>query len=363
MGWPSDRVSDVLLVSCDWFALSCMLAEPRGERMLSVPYGWSVVKMSPTAVWADRFFILNSEGNKIATVLCSPRSPAIDARRCLVEIANRWLYYDEFHDVCDAVLSCLPMAVTGINRVDLCCDFEMNADLWRAVCALADGSAYVKALKAGSVWWQMVDMPFDDVGMMRVPHCLTFGGKESIFKWKIYWKWLELHQASDDAKKPYISDLWARAGLDARSVWRLEVSVSGSNRLVDAQQKRVAPFMWFDEKLRIFADIYFDKFVIRKDEGHVDKRNDSRVPFLDIDGMKSLWHAEPQSERGDVDCERRLVCRMWKECNTMDVQANKPVFDMLRANICQLLERPGNVYALRSICGASMDEISALLEM
>lgn len=360
MVWPSDVVSPALLVSCDWFAVSCLLDAPRGERFLSVPDGWSVVQMSATAVWADRFFILNYDGNKIATVLCSPRTPAIDARRCLVEIANRWLYYDEFHAVCDAVLSCLPMAITGINRVDLCCDFQMDARLWRAVSALAEGSAYVKALKAGAVWWQMVQMPFAGSDMCRVPHCLTFGGKESIFKWKIYWKWLELQQADADAKKPYISDLWKKAGMDARCVWRLEVSVSGSNRLVGADAKKVAPFAWFDDKVRIFADLYYDKFVIRRDEGHKDKRNDKRVPFLDIEGMKSLWHAEPQSERGDVDCERRLVCRLWKECSAIDVQANRPVFDMLRGNLCQLLERPANMNALSAICGVSMDDVNAL---
>lgn len=361
MAWGNSNVAPQGLVSCDWFALSCLLSAPRDGAPLAVPDGWSAVQMSSTAVWADRFFILDAGGNKVATFLCSPRTPQMDPCRALVEIANRWLYADEFRSVCDAVLSCLPLAVTGLNRVDLCCDFEMTDALWGSYSALARGDAYIKALKQGSGFWQTVAEPFGGTEPSRMMHCISFGGKESIFKWKVYYKWLELQQAEDDAKKPYISDLWRLAGFDERRVWRVEVSVSGSNKLVDMSGHRVPAFDWYDKRVQIFSDLYHDKFEIRLDQHHKDKRNDKVLPFLEVDGMKSLRHADPLGAMGDSDCERRLVCKLWKECNAVDVQANRPLFDMLRGNIYTLCEKPSNVWALQRAFGVSVADVEALL--
>lgn len=362
MAWLNSSVSGCGLVSCDWFGLSCLLSRPRGDSKLVVPNGWSAVKMSPTAVWSDRFFILDEVGNKVATVLCSPRTPCMDSRRALVEIANRWLYADEFYDVCDAVLSCLPMAVTGLNRVDLCCDFEMTNELWDTYSALADGRAYIKALKQGSLFWQMVAEPFGCADAVRVPHCISFGGKESVFKWKVYYKWLELQQAVDDAKKPYISELWRAAGFDERCVWRVEVSVSGSNKLVGVDGVRIPAFRWYDDRVKLFCDLYADKFEVRLNQHHKDKRNDKVLPFLVVDGMKSIKHASPLREMGDSDPERRLVCKLWRECMAVDVQANHELFDMIRSNIYTLCEKPANVWALRHCLGVEVSDIERLLQ-
>lgn len=361
MAWRDGSHDGVFLVSCDWFAVSCVLDAPRGDRLLSVPRDWSVVPMASTAVWADRFFILDGVGNKVATLLCTPRTPRLDSRRALVQIANRYLYAEEFHAVCDAVLSSLPMAVTGLNRVDLCCDFEMTDRMWKTYSALADGSAYVKALREGAVWWQSVAEPYGCADVGRLPHCLTFGGHESIFKWKVYYKWLELQQAPPEDKKPYITDLWNAAGMDEKCVWRIEVSVSGTNKLVGGDGLRLPAFEWYDKKVEVFRDLYADKFEVRMMQGHKDKRNDKMLPFLNIDGLKSLWHGKPLSERDDSDCERRLVCKLWDECQSCDVQANRAVFDMLRGNIVQLCEKESNLWALKRSFGVSIDDVMALM--
>lgn len=349
------------VVSCDWFALSCCLCSPRGDRPLAVPDGWSCVLMPPTAVWADRFFILDHEGNKVATLLMSPRSPAIDERRCVIEVANRFLYYDDFESVVDCLLDCLPMTITGLNRVDLCCDFEMTDALWRTYSRLAAGRAYIKALKCGSVWWQSVVPLAGDERAVRMPHCLNFGGVESIFKWKIYYKWLELQQAPVEGKKPYISDLWAAMGFYPRAVWRVEVSVHGSNRLACADGNPISAMNWYRDRVSIFSNIYADKFVVRLDEGHADKRNDEVLPFLDVVGGKMLWHALPKNSRDDSDAERRLTVKLWNECRQNDVRGNSGLYAMLKSNLCELLERPANVHALKSVCNATMDDIVAMM--
>lgn len=351
----------ILPVSCDWFAVSCMLGEPRDGRALSVPQGWSAVQLSSTAVWADRFFLLDADGNKMATLLCSPRTPKMDARRALLQVANRWLYLDCFKDVLEKAMSVLPMVPDGLNRVDLCCDFEMTPSMWRTMRRLAAGSAYVKQLREGVVWWQTLDAGKDYKSMMRVPHCITFGSKDSIFKWKVYYKWLELQQAAPEDKKPYISDMWRACGMDERSVWRCEVSVSGTNRLAGADGNRLTCLRWFDDKVELFRSLYADKFVVRADEGHADKRNDTILPFLDIDGSKLLWHAMPKGSRDESDAERRVVCKLWSECCGVDVQANRPLFDSLRSVLGGLVERASNMQALQASFGVSASEVAAML--
>lgn len=351
------------VVSCDWFSLSCMLAEPRDGEPLRAPAGWHCLLQAPTAVWAERWFVLDSDGNKIATILCVPRSPIIDCKRCVVEIANRWLYYEDFHTVVDRVLDILPMAITGLNRVDLCCDFEMSDERYSVYKKLASGAAYVKALRSGAVWWQ--DIPVgkigDGDGLERVPHCLTFGGHDSVFKWKVYYKWLELQQAPPEAKKPYIVDLWRDMGFSERHVWRCEVSISGSNSLRDLGQRVIAPFSWYDDRVRLFCDIYSDKFVVREAQGHKDKRNDKVLPFLEVVGSKSIRHALPSSSRDDSDPERRLTCKLWKELMQPEVQCNDGLSSIIRSSLMELLQRPANLWILERMYGVDIEKVSHAL--
>lgn len=359
----SDVSSGRGVVSCDWFALSVRLAAPRDGSPLVAPSGWSCVLMSPTAVWSERWFVLDADGNKVATFLCSPRSPKIPPCSAILEVANRWLYYDDFHSILDRLSGMLPFSYGGLSRVDLCCDFEMDSRLYETYCALVRGDAYVKALREGSVWWQMIAGEADrgDAGLLRVPHCITFGGKESTFKWKVYYKWLELHQAAPEAKKPYIVQMWKDMGFQERYVWRIEVSVSSTNKLSDLGLCRIPALSWFDDRVRLFSDIYTDKFVVRENQGHIDKRNDRVLPFLEVDGYKSVRHALPKSNRDDSDPERRMTVKLWNELQQPDVYANRRLWSMVRDSLMELLERPTNVWVLQRQLGVSVEDIATAL--
>lgn len=348
------------VISCDWLALSCLLASPRDDKPLVPPAGWHCILMTPTAVWGERWFVLDEEGNKVATILCKPRSHIIDCKRCVVEIANRWLYFDNLHDIIDRVCDIVPMSIEGLNRVDLCCDFEMSKEYWRTYQMLSCGDAYIKALRSGSVWWQTLTTETSKGKPIkeRVPHCITFGGKESTFKWKVYYKYLELQQAPPEGKKPYIFDLWRYMGFDESKVWRVEVSISGSNSLCSMNMEKILPLKWFDDRVRLFCDIYSDKFVIRADEGHADKRNDKVLPFLAIDGEKSVRHALPRSSHDDSDPEKRLTCKLWRELQQTDVQCNKGLCEMLQSSLMELCQRPSNVWALQRVYGVDIETIA-----
>lgn len=358
-----DATTERGVVSVDWFSISCLLVKERKECKWVPPSGWYLLQQNATAVWAERWFLLDSDGNKVATILCVPRSPIIDCKRCVIEIANRWLYYDDCKSLIDKVLDMVGVVVTGLNRVDLCCDFEMSKERYEVYSMLANNSAYVKALRSGSIWWQDVNLGsvHDSETLTRVPHCLTFGGHESVFKWKVYYKWLELQQAPPESKKPYIVDLWRRMNFSERHVWRCEVSVSGSNALRTLDNRTIKPFEWYDERVRLFSDIYKDKFVVRANEGHKDKRNDRVLTFLEVNGSRSVRHALPSSSRDDSDPERRLTCKLWKELQQPDTRCNKMLTDVIKQSLCELLQRPNNVWVLQRVYGVEFEDITRAL--
>lgn len=335
MEWLTEP-SGIAVVSVDWFGISCQLAAPYDGRPLMVPKGWQVQECSSTAVWARRWFVLSQEGVKIATILCTPRSTAIPPCSAMVEIANIWLYHEAFSDIVPLVLNVLPMVPTGMNRVDLCCDFEMDVSKWIVFRYLEDGQCYLKGLQQGVVWWQREVKN-------RIPHQLSWGGKESKFHWKVYYKYKELHQGGS-CSKPYIEDMWRSVGMDPKMVWRCEVSISHANGIVDKETEKPVPMMdWYNRRDELYRRIYGDKFVVRMNEGHKDKRNDPEVRFLDIKGMKLLKHKISQGSEIESDVERRIVCKLWKEFIDPEVRANDFAKEGLREHLMYMFQRARNV--------------------
>ena len=350
--------SDVI-VSCDWFALSCMMAEPYMGRPFSVPEGWSVVECGGTAVWRYRWFFMDGEGNKVATVLHTPKSTIIDERRCVVEIANQWLYHKDMRTLTDIVLNSYPMAVTGLNRVDLCGDFNMTARMYLVFRMLQDGTAYLKGLRNGVDWHQWKKR-------IKDAHQQSWGGKDSVFHWKMYYKYKELHEGGVESSKPYIENMWREEGLDVKHVWRLEVSVSSSNSLerVDSGE-RLSPFDWYDKRVELYNSLYRDKFVIRENLGHADSRNDPRIDFFLPSGLlskdKILKHGKPNLMR-ESDSERRVVCKMWKEFRDNEVRANDFLVGGIRDFLLYMCQKESCVSAICRRFNLSETEVVNILQ-
>lgn len=357
----TDNSTGLGVISCDWFTLSTQLLSPFTDSSLPVPLGWHCLLCAPTAVWGRRFFIMDDDGNKVATFLCSPRTPKIPATSCNIQIANRFLYYDDFRDVCNAVCDILPMHINGLNRVDLCCDFEMTEEFYGTYIALATKQAKLKGLQESVSWWKTLKTSSDGETLRReeVPNQLNWGGKDSTFKWKVYYKWLELETAPPEDKKPWIVDTWRANGFSVPHVWRVEVSISNPNSLVFLDGSRIAPFQWHSDRVRLFRDIYTDKFVVRRKDGHTNERYNKRLPFLEVGGTKSIRHALPSSNREGSDPEKRIVCKLWSELQQGDTQCNTPLTEMLKSNLRELLERPSNVWVLQRMYNVSMDDIVA----
>lgn len=333
--------SDVI-VNVDWFSVSCLMAHPYDGAPLVCPSGWSVVPCSGTTVWQYRWFLMDGEGNKVATILHTPKSSVIDERRCLVEIANQWLYSERFRAYADIALDTIPMAITGLSRVDLCGDFNMTARQYQIYRMLQDGSAYLKGVKQGVDFHQ-----WDKRN--KLAHQQSWGGTESVFHWKMYWKYKELNQGGE-CSKPYIQDMWQDEGLDVKNVWRLEVSIAKANRLEKiASGQRVGVWEWFEKRAELYRQLYLDKFVIRENFGHKDARSDPRVNFFRLDedwgDAKLLRHGKARTEMESND-ERRVVCKMWKEFIDGEVQANDWLCSNIRSFLMAMFEKESCVNAV-----------------
>lgn len=351
--------SDVI-VSVDWFALSCKLSRPYDGRAFNVPMGWTMVECGGTAVWSYRWFLLDSDGNKVATILTKPKSSIIDERRCVVEIANPYLYRDDFIEVVNRVCDVYPMSIEGMNRVDLCGDFNMTERQYLVFRMLQDGTAYLKGVRRGADWHEWKKR-------QKNAHQQSWGGKDSVFHWKMYYKYKELHEGGIESSKPYIDSMWRQAGLDVKHVWRLEVSVTSSNSLerTDGGGK-IMPFEWYEQRDVIYDRLYRDKFVIRENMGHTDARNDPVLHFFrfgdDWSAGKMLRHRTETIHDIESSVERRVVCRMWKEFRDDEVRANDYLLSSIADFLRQMFVFPRNIAAVSRRFNLSEAEILHALQ-
>ena len=326
-----------VLVSLDWFSLSIELVRPYQDETLALPQGWQVLPQTPTAVWQNRWFIMNWDGDKVGTFLCTPRSPMIAANRAVLEVANPVLYCDEFQKYVDVMLNMLPMNITGVQRADLCGDFAMTRRLWSIVRGFEDGTNYLKGLRRGVVWWCA------DCGR-RVPHQVSWGGMDSVFHWKLYWKYKELHEGGTPlASKPYIEDMWRLANLEPQTMWRLEVSITDTNRVVQPDETHVGFMDWYRLRAELYRKIVMDKFVVREFQGHKDRRNDPSIVFFDFEKEGKFLRHKGSSKAIESDSERRVVCKMWKEFTDREVRCNPFLKEGIRQFLFYMFSEERNI--------------------
>lgn len=324
-----------------------------------LPLGFVVERAKPTATWGQRYLVYDSDGNKVFTFLCEPRSGIIDQTNAMLEIANRYLYRDDFPEVLDMLLKATNCIPSGMNRVDLCCDFEMSPTIFNTWSLLEQGRAYLKGVRRGSSFWCILPFTHEDgsVSQRKTSHCMSWGGAQSVFTWKVYYKHLELVQAKPEDSKPYIRSLWARHSMLGESVWRCEVSVRYANSLKHAERDNVTPHEWYADRVRLFSSLYANKFVVRQDLGHVDKRNDPILPFLGIEGDKLFSHRAAVGKCYDSSPEARVVAKLWGEFNQVECQSNPLLREVLRTSICELIQREENVRVIERYYKTTANDI------
>lgn len=300
------------IVSCDWYGLSVRFDYLPFIKGGLLPDGYVIKVLDGTNVWRSRYYLLNKYGNKVATILCEPKSCIINRLCGLIEVENEWLYHGIGADgIIDLISSFWPFEVLGFSRLDLCCDFcpvESQFDLIRA---LADGRCYVQGKRSGCLFWSvntnslLAPMYIN----RRIPHSNSWGHKTTSVKWKLYFKTKELLDAGGGKyfDKPYIVDMWRCNGMDVSNVWRLEVSIRHGNQLM-YDGCEVTPSTIRDSGWPLFKSLLNSRFVIRENQGHRDKSNDTIRQLIAVNHWSKSVRCK-QYEDGDIRNGRITLLR------------------------------------------------------
>lgn len=301
--------------SIDWLALSAQRLNLEYSFVPDyLPSDWVITELTGTAVWSQRHVVHSRSGVKLATILFAPKSRLIGSLRALVEVANPVLYSSSLDYVVETIGNIYLLRIDGISRVDICCDYVMTARRWNTWSSLADGTAYAGRYRQGSCFWCT-----SDIG--RTPHCLSWGSKTAQLKWKGYWKFKELMDEGGQAYKSYIWAMWKEAGLPVEYVWRHELSLLDCNRFV-VDEVNSLDFKYLQSNYEsIFWDLYANNFVIRKNEGHKDRRNDEVLELLVAKWtLHRLAFRKPTYHREAADSEVRLMRFAYEQLMMTDNQ-------------------------------------------
>ncbi len=277
----------------------------------SAPDGYAIERLSPTNVWGCRDVVLNVYGEKVLTILSNPISGIINKSACLVEVANRWLYGGvSWRRLFRLMDECCQFVPSGLSRLDLAFDFVPSVDQIAVIDALACGSMYVAGKRSGTIWWKNCPDISPRFAGRKIPHCQSWGSKHSNVKWKLYYKSLELWEATGGTgmDKPWIVDNWVRHEFDVHNVWRLEVSVHPLSKIIFRGEVATIDD-WLKRPLDLSRDLY-GNFQVRKNEGHKDRSNDTPVDLLpmDIPAVTHFRRYDGVSERnGLITLLRRLI--------------------------------------------------------
>lgn len=270
-------------VSTDWFGLSIRLLDDVGKPPRG--YTWEDYE-GGTNVWSKRRVLYNRYGERVFTLLSSPKSSLINPYMALFEVSNEWLYHGIGVGGCLKLLRrVVPFEIVSLSRLDLCADFVPSEGLAEVIFGLGSGSIYCSGKRSGSGFWSInADDWMPDMWRgVRIPHCISWGHKTSDVKWKLYYKSKELRDVygGNQFDKPYIVDRWRECGLDVNNVWRLEVSIKHPGNLT-MEGKVIDYDVWYKNTLNLYKSLYMSRFRLRMNEGHRDKSNDTPVPFLPI---------------------------------------------------------------------------------
>lgn len=329
-----------LLVSLDWLAVTVRMQRPLMEYPNHV-----IQEYGMTNVWGYRQVVYNEYGEKVFTLLSRPRQSILPADAGLLEIANEWLYREDVaFRIIDKFCEVTGAWVSGVSRADICCDFVPDAAQVDVIRGLSTKQFYVARNRNRSEFCSRSSeewMPSPWRGVL-IPHQQSWGHKTSDVKWKLYYKSKELHDDGGGKlmSKPYIVWNWRACGFDINSVWRLEVSIKNLNQFDIEGQKFTLKWLEINY-LHAYLSLYSSRFIIRKDEKHVDKTNDKVVPFLNVgwmrDYIKKRKSQNAQIRSGRLSLLRHLVASM----DEPEVLYDVPTRDDVLSTIERVVDRDG----------------------
>lgn len=310
--------------NCDWLAWSVRGLDPTKlpEKDCAADVAGRQVRLvvgAGTASYSRRVMVFNEYGDKLATLICQPKSKLFAPDTGIVEVANEWLYHGiGWNGVWGIVCGLFPCVRTGLSRWDFCFDFTPNRRQRCIIGMLADGRAYVAAKRNGTNWWSIDNSEGcpEIYRGVRIPHCISWGHKTTAVRWKLYYKSKELGEPSGwkGWEKPYIVDQWRANGLDERNVWRVEVSLHHGNGFSINDVGKIPVEASRDDMERLARSLMSSRWVIRRNQGHKDKRNDRELLLWENWPYDAVRTRRGESER--MNDARHALLRRLIECTS-----------------------------------------------
>lgn len=298
------------VISLDWVAYSVTLALSYTERAtghanLVAPPGYTLVECKHgTPQYKRRLLLLDPQGDKVATLLLEPHSSIINPQDMYVEVANSMLYRDGgAQTVRSLVQACHESAFRSLSRIDVACDFQPDTHQMAVINGLERLDMYAQGKRSGCQFHEYT-LPPGGGKVRKAPIQLSWGSKASAMKWKLYNKTLEITTTDDHGRqwcsKPYIPARWAMHGMGASGVWRLEASLTGASSFEWRGEKVGWPMIETETWEAFFYDMMATRFIIRRNEGHACRKNDTIVDLLDDRGQD---HQRLRERTGDAEKE------------------------------------------------------------
>lgn len=355
------------VVSLDWLAFSVTLTYDYAERtfghaLLRQPDGYVLVECKHgTPQYKRRYYLQTEEGDKVATLLLEPHSAIIDHRDMYVEVANALLYRDGGpQHVLDLIGSIHEHSFRSLSRIDVACDFQPDTHQQDVIVGLEAMRYYAQGKREGA---QFHDYHLPPAGgeLCKVARCLSWGSKQSSLKWKLYNKTLELYtldsQGHEWCSKPYIPARWAEAGMSHRGVWRLEASLTGASAFDWRGDRMGWPLITSGDWEAWYWDMVATRFVIRANQGHACRKNDTIVPLLDIPDTDHYRLRERQGETDQVSVDHAATLRTCiKELQRPEVAYSTQWRDLWLRTTAEVLDR-GRLHGyFERVMGMGFDE-------
>lgn len=284
------------LVNIDWLSLSYSLELRFNEQedlFLKCPDSWTIEHFSGTNIYQHRICYYNKFGEKMLTCLYFPKSKIIPKYMALVEVANKCLYSHEWEYIISNLSNIFHDGIiTGISRLDLCCDFQKFMD---ENCLEKSAKNLLKKFESGqfAVLGKREGASFysydrsEEGKIVTDVKQLSFGSKTTQIKWKIYNKTREIQENSktnEDYKK-YILENWALNGFDVtKCTYRLECSINQFSSLCIGKNTNnyggIAQLSQNYEK--IFRTLYSENFKVILNEGKINISRSRRINILNL---------------------------------------------------------------------------------
>lgn len=330
----------VLPLSVDWLGLSLRMQSP----IVGCPAGYTWAKYGETGVWYCRWALYNEYGDKVFTILFSPRSRIIHAAQALLEVSNEWLYHGiGIRGVLRLLGEVCRYTITGISRLDLACDFVPTESQCETIIGLDRRTHYVAGKRNGSGFWSSSGGScINHRWMGYCPHDMNWGHKTSNVKWKLYYKSKELRDEAGGVgwSKPYIVDMWRECGMDETNVWRLEVSLRNCNTF-DFLGEPLTFERFMHNTSALYQSLYTSRFDVRLNQHHKDKTNDARVPFLPVGSLHDGFHVHREKHLVEHNSANTLLRHLYTDCNTEEVLLNEGVREATLGAMEKIIEAGG----------------------